>query len=299
MELFSENVSVSGCLIEHIHEIRVIKDVLDLLRRKQVLDILCDTRRNAAPFTETLPDLSGILRCLFLLEKQMELVDIVASDLLFLTVGGNPVPHGILHDEHTDLFELVAKLLNIKADDTIAHINIGAMIKEVLAAVYEHLQRVCHSQSDFALLMKLSLQIREKWHLVLRRFILNEVLVDTLNTLINDRAFLRRKSVAAADNDLTQGDQEVRLVRNDFHRIAEHIVINGDVHRVDVLFRVAGDTDKLSVECRNKRKILTFGIADDNIVHGCQKAVEDLTLNAETLACTWRTEDKSVRVFEP
>ena len=83
MELFCENVSVSGCLIEHIHKIRVVKDVLDLLRRKQVLDILRDSRGNAAPFTETLPDLSGILRCLLLLEKKVELVDVVASDLLF------------------------------------------------------------------------------------------------------------------------------------------------------------------------------------------------------------------------
>ena len=122
--------------------------------------------------------------------------------------------------------------------------------------------------------------------------------VDTLNTLINDRAFLSGKPVATADNDLTQGDQEVGLVCDDFHRIAEHIVINGDVHRVDVLFGIAGDTDKLSVERRNKRKILTFGIADDNIVHGCQKAVEDLTLNAETLACAWCSEDKPVRIFQ-
>ena len=173
------------------------------------------------------------------------------------------------------------------------------MIKEVLAAVDEHFKGVSHSQSDFALLMKLPLQIGEKRHLVLRRLILNEVLVDTLNTLINDRTFLRRKSVAAANNDLTQGDQEVGLVRNDLHRIAEHIIINGNVHRVDVLFRVAGDTDKLSVERRHKRKILAFGITDDNIVHGCQKAVENFTLNAETLACARCSEDKPVRVFEP
>ena len=112
------------------------------------------------------------------------------------------------------------------------------MIKEVLAAVDEHFKGVCHSQSDFALLMKLSLQIGEKRHLVLRRLILDKMFVDTLNTLINDRAFLSGKPVATADNDLTQGDQEVGLVRNDFHRIAEHIVINGDVHRVDVLFAV-------------------------------------------------------------
>ena len=168
----------------------------------------------------------------------MELVDIVTSDLLFLTVCGNPVPHGILNDQHTHFLQLIAKLLNIKADDTIAHINIGAMIKEVLAAVYEHFKGVCHSQSDFALLMKLSLQIGKKRHLVLRRLILDKMLVNSLNTLINDRAFLRRKSVATADNDLTQGDQEVGLVCDDLHWIAEHIVINGNVHRVDVLFAV-------------------------------------------------------------
>ena len=153
------------------------------------------------------------------------------------------------------------------------------MIKEILAAVDEHFKGVCHPQSDFALLMKLSLQIGEKRHLVLRRLILNEVLIDTLYALIYNGAFLSRKPVATADNDLTQGDQEVGLVRNDFHRIAEHIVINGNVHRVDVLFRVAGDTDKLSVERRNKWEIFTFGIADDNIVHGCQKAVENFTLD--------------------
>ena len=87
----------------------------------------------------------------------MELVDVVASDLLFLTVCGNPVPHGILNDQHTDLFELVAKLLNIEADDTIAHINVGAMIKEVLAAVYEHFKGIGHPQSDFTLVFQLTL----------------------------------------------------------------------------------------------------------------------------------------------
>lgn len=89
MELFSENVSVSGCLIQHIYEVRVIKDVLNLLRRKQVLDILRDTGRHTAPFTETLPDLSRILRCLFLFQKEVELINVVASDFFLFTVCGN------------------------------------------------------------------------------------------------------------------------------------------------------------------------------------------------------------------
>ena len=57
---------------------RVIKDILDLLRRKQVLDILRDTCRNSAPFTETLPYLSGIFRSLLLFQKQILAIAIVA-----------------------------------------------------------------------------------------------------------------------------------------------------------------------------------------------------------------------------
>ena len=134
-----------------------IKDVLDLLRRKQVLDILGDARGNAAPFSKTLPYLGAVLCRLFLFQQKMKLINVIASDLLFLTVCGNSVPHGILNDQHTDLFELVAKLLNIEADNTIAHINVGAMIKEVLAAVYEHFKGIGHPQSDFTLVFQLTL----------------------------------------------------------------------------------------------------------------------------------------------
>ena len=66
-----------------------------------------------------------------------------------------------------------------------------------------------------------------------------------------------------------------------------------------MLFAVAGNTDKLSVERRYKREIFTLGITDDNIVRGSQKAVKYLTFYAETLACARCAEDKSVGIFEP
>ena len=87
----------------------------------------------------------------------MKLVDIITGCLFTLTVCEHSVPDSILNDEHTNLFELIAKLLNIETYDTIAHINIGAMIKEVLAAVYEHFKGVCHSQCNFALDLQLTL----------------------------------------------------------------------------------------------------------------------------------------------
>ena len=168
----------------------------------------------------------------------MELVNVVASDLLFLTVCENSVPHGILYDQHTDFFELIAKFLNIKADDTITHINVGAVIKEVLAAVYEHFKRICYTKSDFALLIKLLLQIGEKRHLFRCRFILDKMLVDALNTFIDNRAFLSGKTVATSDNDLAKRDQKVGLIGDHFHRIAEKEIINRNIHRIQVLFAV-------------------------------------------------------------
>lgn len=47
-----QNTSVIACLIQHIDEIRVFEDVGNLRGTKQVFDILSNTGRQAAPFTE-------------------------------------------------------------------------------------------------------------------------------------------------------------------------------------------------------------------------------------------------------
>ena len=38
---------------------------------------------------------------------------------------------GILHDEHTQLFELLAQLLDVKADDAVIDIHVGVVVKNV------------------------------------------------------------------------------------------------------------------------------------------------------------------------
>ncbi|CAN4000872.1 hypothetical protein ICNMLN_ICNMLN_04935, partial [Dysosmobacter welbionis] len=65
-----QNTSVIACLIQHIDEIRVFEDVGNLRGTKQVFDILSNTGRQAAPFTESLPDFYGIGCRLFFLQKQ-------------------------------------------------------------------------------------------------------------------------------------------------------------------------------------------------------------------------------------
>ena len=42
-QLLGKDLAVSACLVEHIHEVRVFKDVLHLTAGKQVFDILGDS----------------------------------------------------------------------------------------------------------------------------------------------------------------------------------------------------------------------------------------------------------------
>ena len=111
IELFGEDLPVSAGLIEHIDVVAVFKNVLDLAGGKQVFDVLRDAGGDATPFAESFPDFHRVCRCLFLFQKQMELVNIVARGLVRLAVDRNPVPHLILDDKHPDLLELLAKSL--------------------------------------------------------------------------------------------------------------------------------------------------------------------------------------------
>ena len=95
-QLLGENLAVSACLVEHIHEVGVFKDVLHLTTGKQVFDILRDAGGDAAPFSESLPDFHRIGGGLFLLQKQVHLVDVVAGGLVSSAVDGNAVPHLIV-----------------------------------------------------------------------------------------------------------------------------------------------------------------------------------------------------------
>ena len=77
VELLCENLPVASGLIEHIDEIAVLKDVLNLAAGQQVFDVLRDPGGNAAPFAIALPNLDTVRSRLFLLQKKMELVKIV------------------------------------------------------------------------------------------------------------------------------------------------------------------------------------------------------------------------------
>ena len=69
IQLLCKNLSVTYRLVEHVDKIRVLKDILNFLGSKKILYVLGDSSRNSSPFSETLPDLNSIGRCLVLTEK--------------------------------------------------------------------------------------------------------------------------------------------------------------------------------------------------------------------------------------
>ena len=134
-ELSCKNFSVTCRLVQHIHEVRVFKDILNFAAREQIFNVLRNTCGNTAPFTEALPDFHRVVCRLFLFEKQMELVNIVPCGLLCRTVDSHSVPHLILYDQHTDLFKLLSKLFNIETDKTIIQLDIGSVVEDVQTTV--------------------------------------------------------------------------------------------------------------------------------------------------------------------
>ena len=57
VELFREDRPVARCLRQQIDEVRVFKDILDLIAGQEILDVLSDPRGHAGPLAKALPDL--------------------------------------------------------------------------------------------------------------------------------------------------------------------------------------------------------------------------------------------------
>ena len=152
-QLLGEDLTVSACLVEHIHEVGVFKDVLYLAAAQKVFDILGDTCRNTAPFSESLPDFHRIGGGLLLLQKQVHLVDVVAGRLVSGTVDGDTVPHLILYHQHTDFFKLLAQFLDVIADNPVINVHIALMIEHIQRTRYIDFQCRCNVLSFFFFLL--------------------------------------------------------------------------------------------------------------------------------------------------
>ena len=295
IQLIRQNLTITGCLIQHINEVAVLKNVRHFAGRKQVFHILGDAGGNAAPFTESLPDFHAVGRCLLFFQKQMELVHIVAGGFTGITVGGYTPPDLILHHQHPDLFHLLAQLLDVIADDTVVDVHIGAVVKEVQRAGDIDLQRRRHMAGLlFLLLQQRLIEVLQEGH-ILRDRVFKILLVDLVDAAVNDRFLHRLKPLLAAHHQLTEGEDEVRFQGDGVILLG---VVQVDVHGVDILRTGRADLDDLPIEPLDEGGVLRLRVADDHIIIRHQKGVGDLPLGGKGLARTGRTQNQPVGVFQ-
>ena len=265
------------------------------MRGKKILHVLGDTCGDAAPLSETLPDLHGIGRRLLLFQKQVELVHIVAGGLSGFSVGSDTAPYLVLDDQHAQLLQLLAELLDVVADQAVIDVHVGPVVEQIQGAFDVDLKRRCHMMGFFFFLFQKSvIQILQKRH-VLRDGILEVLLVDLMDTAVNNRFFDGLQAFLSADNEFTERQYEVRFQRD---RVILLRVVQVDVHRVDVLGAGRADMNDLAVEALHESRVLSLRIADDHIVIRHQEGIGNLTLGAEGFTGTGGTENQAVRVLQ-
>ena len=287
--------AITGSLIEHHDKLRVFKDAFYLTAGQQVLYVLRDSSRDSAPLSETLPDFNGIGGGLRFAQQQMELVDVVPGGFLHGAVDGYAVPHLILHDEHPQLFELLAQLLDVKADEAVVQLYVRPVVEYVQGASDIQFQRRCHIGSfRLAHPAQFFIQIAQDGHL-LRHGIGKEGTVDLPERAVDDTLFLRPDAFAPAKHQLAQGKHKVGFQAQRFFLIR---IIEVQIKRIDVIAAGGRNTDDLAAEALHQRVVFALRIADEHIVLCDQQDVGNLSLGREGFTGTGCAENDAVGRFQ-
>ena len=202
---------------------------------QQVLRVLCRPGGDAAPFSETLPDLGAVRRCLFLLQEQVELVHEVPGGPSNGAVHRDGVPNCVLDNEHPRLFQVLAKPLDIEADKAVADIHGGAVVEEVERAVYIQVQRLGHTVRLRDMLGGEGChEVGEDWH-ILRPGVREVRLIDLLHSTVDDGFLDSLQPRLAAHNKLTEGQHEITFQRQ---RVFFLTVIEVDIQGIHIVAAV-------------------------------------------------------------
>ena len=102
-----------------------------------------------------------------------------------------------------------------------------------------------------------------------------------MDSTVNHRFLNGLQTIPPADNQLAQGQNEIRFQRQ---RIVIVAVIQIDFHRIDVIGAGRRNLNDLTAELRNKRCIFTFGVADDDIIVRDQHDIAHFALGGEGFA---------------
>ena len=169
------------------------------------------------------------------------------------------------------------------------------MVEHIQGAGYVDFQRGRQRlRFLFLLLSQGVVQILQNGY-VLRLRVAQVGLVDDMHRTVDDGLFDGLQSVAPADDQLAQRQNEIGLERQ---RIVIVAVVEVDVHRIDVAVAGGRNADHLSAERVDQREILALGIADDDVIVSQQNDVADLALCRERFAGAWRAQNQAVRILQ-
>ena len=204
-----QDLPVAGGLIEHIDEIAVFQNVLDLRGGKQIFGVLRRPGRHPAPLSEPFPNLGAICRCLFLLQQKVKLVHEIPGGATDGPVDGDGVPHSVLDNEHTGLFQVLAQALDVEADKAVGDVHGSAVVKEVQRTVHIQVQRLGHPVGlRDALRQKRLHQIAQDGH-ILRSGVSKIGLVDLLHRPVDDGFLDGLQPGLAAHDELAEGQDKI------------------------------------------------------------------------------------------
>ena len=130
---------------------------------------------------------------------------------------------------------------------------------------------------------------------ILRARIVEIGLIDLPHGAVDHGLLNGFQTVPAADNQLTQGQDEIAFQRKRGFIVG---VVEIDVHGIDVIPAGRRDMDDLPLQLVHQREVFAFRIADNNVILGNQEQVDDFTLGSEGLTGTGRTEDQTIRVLQ-
>ena len=211
-------------------------------------------------------------------------------------VDGDSVPHLILHNQHTELLELLAEFADVIADEAVVDIHIRSVIEDVQRAVNIDFKGGCDALRLRLLLISQNVvKVFEDRHF-LRFGVCKELLINHADTAVNDGLLNRLQAVLAADNQLTHGEDKVGFQRQ---RVFLFGVVRVDVQRIDVIRADRRNADNLTTELLHKGEILGFGVTDDDVILRDEEGVRHFTLCGEGLTGTGCTQDQPVGVLEP
>ena len=104
---------------------------------QEVVHVLRDTRNESSVLSHSFPKGKEEVCGVFVLEKQIDLVDKDIGLFALDTVLGDAVENTVKNDEHTHGHQRSSKLVNIVADKTIVGVHVGLLGEGVKASFRE------------------------------------------------------------------------------------------------------------------------------------------------------------------